>query len=141
MTRVWLALLVILVCGCAPRPTVLLRGAPVPVADLVAGTPLAAGESIARRALADGADSSLFLIRIRDREEPHLHARYDLTVLVVEGKGTLWLDGEPLPMRAGDLAFVPRGTPHHFVNEGGAPAAALAVFSPRFTGPDSQPAP
>jgi quercetin dioxygenase-like cupin family protein len=41
-------------------------------------------------------------------------------------------------MRAGDVAFVPRGTPHHFVNQGRKPAAALVSFSPPFDGPDQE---
>jgi mannose-6-phosphate isomerase-like protein (cupin superfamily) len=129
----------LLLCGCAPRLNVVVGGRSVPVSAFVADTPLAEGENIARRAIAHGEDSSLFLVRIRDREEPHLHARYDLGVLLVEGRGTLWVAGGPRPMKAGDFAFVPRGTPHYFVNEGAEPAAALATFSPRFTGPDNQP--
>lgn len=94
------------------------------------------GEDIVRRHLASGPESSVFLIRIGGGEEPHRHARYDLTVVVVEGEGTLWLDGEPLAMRPGDIAHIPRGVPHHFVNSGTVPASAIGVFSPRFTGPD-----
>lgn len=97
------------------------------------------GENIARKKISDGADSTMFLVRIADRESPHRHTRYDLTIVVVEGSGTLWLDGAPLPMKQGDIAHVPRGTPHYFVNEGKEPASAIAVFSPRFDGPDSQP--
>lgn len=134
-----LLLLVLLLCGCAPRVNVVLGDRSVPVVAFIADTPLAAGENIARRAIAHGEDSSLFLVRIRDREEPHVHMRYDLDVVLVEGHGTLWIAGEARPMRVGDLALVPRGAPHYFVNEGRGPAAALVVFSPRFAGPDSQP--
>jgi mannose-6-phosphate isomerase-like protein (cupin superfamily) len=128
----------VLLSGCAPRLTVELGDRSVPVAALIAETPLAEGESIARRVIAHGEGSSLFLVRIRDREEPHVHTRYDLGVLVVDGRGTLWLNGVARPMKVGDFAYVPRGTPHYFVNEGGAPASALATFSPRFTVPDNQ---
>jgi len=134
----WLGI-ALLFCGCAPRVNVVVAGRSVPVASFVADTPLAAGQNIARRAIAHGEDSSLFLIRIRGREEPHLHTRYDLGVVLVEGNGTLWVNGAPLAMGPGDVAFVPRGTPHYFVNEGSEPAAALATFSPRFEGPDNQP--
>ena len=30
----------------------------------------------------------------------------------------MWLDGVALPMQAGDGAFIPKGTPHWFVNDG-----------------------
>ena len=39
-------------------------------------------------------------------------------------------------MHAGDVAVVPRGTPHYFVNTGSAPAAAFAVFTPPYDGQD-----
>jgi quercetin dioxygenase-like cupin family protein len=97
------------------------------------------GQNIARRKLSDGADSTVFLVRIAERESPHRHTRYDLTVVVVAGSGTLWLDGAPLAMEPGDIAHIPRGTPHYFVNDGDEPASAVAVFSPRFEGPDNQP--
>lgn len=109
-------------------------------ADLIAALP-AAGGDIVRRHLADGPESSVFLIRIRGAEEPHRHRRYDLTVFLIEGEGTLWLDGRPLDMRQGDIAHIPRDVPHHFVNTGNDAASAVAVFSPRFTDPDSEPYP
>jgi mannose-6-phosphate isomerase-like protein (cupin superfamily) len=44
-------------------------------------------------------------------------------------------------MNVGDSAFIPRGTPHYFVNEGSTPAAAIVTFSPPFSGPDNSPSP
>ncbi len=99
------------------------------------------GENIVRRHLASGPESSVFLIRIGDREQPHRHSKYDLTVAIVEGQGTLWLDGEPLLMLPGDVAHIPRDVAHHFVNTGSTPATALAVFSPRFEAADIEPIP
>jgi len=138
MTLRWIAI-ALLLGGCAPRINLVLTDRTIPVAALIADTPLAAGEKIARRAIAHGENSSLFLVRIGDREEPHIHARYDLLVLIVDGHGTLWVNGAARSMKLGDVAFIARGTPHYFVNEGGSPASALATFSPRFAGPDSQP--
>lgn len=131
--------IVLLLCGCTPRTNLVLPERSVSASTFIAATPLAEGENIGRRVIAHGENSSLFLVRIRDREKAHRHTRYDLGVLIVEGHGTLWLDGEARPMRVGDFAFVARGTPHYFVNEGATPAAALATFSPRFTGPDELP--
>jgi len=110
------------------------------VADLLAAAPLAPGENIRPTLIAHGENASLFLIQIRKREVPHTHTRYDLTVVLVRGAGKLWLNGRPLPMKRGDAAFIPRGTPHFFVNEGAEPAAALVGFAPRFEGPDQAPA-
>ena len=139
---IWLAFIVALI-GCASRPGVQLLTANPPrtanVAGLTAATPLAPTENIRPTELQRGEHSSIALVRIRDREQPHVHTRYDLAVTLAAGSGTLWLNGTPLPMRAGDVAFIPQGTPHYFVNDGGAPAAALVVFSPPFSGPDQQP--
>lgn len=108
------------------------------LAALIDGLPMGS-EKIVRRPVAEGEESSVFLVRIGDREEPHRHTRYDITVVLVEGGGSLWLDGRELTMARGDVAHVPRGVPHYFVNSGTAPASAVVVFSPKFTGPDNEP--
>jgi mannose-6-phosphate isomerase-like protein (cupin superfamily) len=81
---------------------------------------------------------SVHLVRIRDREPPHFHTRYDLSILLVEGRGTLWLQREPLKMQAGDVAVVSKGTRHYFVNGGSEPATALVVFAPAYDGSDRE---
>lgn len=132
---------VLLLPACAVHPPQLLTHAPPASAPAAtAAPPLGAGENIRPRELRRSDSASISLIRIRDREAPHMHTRYDLTVVLVEGSGTLWLDGTPLPMRTGDVAFIPRGIPHWFVNESSTPAAALVTFAPPFTGPDQVPA-
>jgi mannose-6-phosphate isomerase-like protein (cupin superfamily) len=135
----------ILAAGCAAYPTarVLTSNPPraVDVAVLEAQTPLAPSDNIRPTELERGEHSSVALVQIRDREQPHIHSRYDLTVTLVAGAGTLWLNGTALPMRSSDVAYIPRGTPHYFVNDGPVPAAALVSFSPPFSGPDQQPAP
>ncbi len=131
--------------GCAAHSAArLLGGTPpraVEVSVLEAQTPLAPTDNVRPTEVQRGEHSSLALVQIRDREQPHIHSRYDLTVTLVDGTGTLWLNGTALPMRAGDVAFIPRGTPHYFVTDGGAPAAALVSFAPPFDGPDQQPVP
>lgn len=85
-----------------------------------------------------GERMSVHLVQIRDREQPHLHTRYDLFVLLVEGEGTMWLQDEPLEMTTGDVAVISRGTRHHFVNHGGEPASALVVFAPAYDQSDRE---
>jgi quercetin dioxygenase-like cupin family protein len=133
------ALLAIL--GCAAERNLLLPEPPAAVAvrELARRDPLPKGVNI-RPVEIDRADhTSVHLVQIREGERPHVHTRYDLTVVLVKGRGTLTLSGRPLPMREGDVAFIPRETPHFFVNQGREPAAALVVFSPAFGGPDSEP--
>jgi mannose-6-phosphate isomerase-like protein (cupin superfamily) len=131
--------------GCVAHPTPrLLTGNPpraIEVSVLEAQTPLGPTDNIRRTEMAVGEHSSVAFVQIRDREQSHVHSRYDLTVTLVDGAGTLWLNGTALPMRAGDVAYIPRGTPHYFVNGGRTPAATLVSSSPPFSGPDQQPAP
>lgn len=135
----------LIAAGCAAHPSARVLTSnpqrPVEVAVLERETPLAPTDNIRPTELERGEHSSISLVQIRDREQPHIHTRYDLTVTLVDGAGTLWLNGTALPMRAGDVAYIPRGTPHYFVNAAPAPAAALVSFAPPFSGPDQQPPP
>jgi quercetin dioxygenase-like cupin family protein len=128
----------VLLAGCAASPHVLLHAPPraESVVALIARSPLPPGENIRATEVGRAENMSVHLVQIRDREKPHVHTRYDLSVTLVEGRGSLWLANEKLSMRAGDTAFIPRGTRHFFVNEGAEPAAAVVVFSPPFDGPD-----
>ena len=135
---------VVCLFGCSQQPARVFLGphlGQLSYDALLAATPLAPGENIRVRELEHGANSSVSLVQIRDREQPHIHSRYDLTVLLAKGSGTLWLNGEALAMHEGDTAFVPKGTPHYFVNGGPEPAAALVVFAPAFTEPDQRSVP
>lgn len=131
-----------LLTGCGARarpPAFVLPGVADAVPVTLAADPGPPGADIHAHPVTAGANASVALVTIRDREALHTHARYDLTVLLVRGEGTLWLDGVARPMRAGDGAFIPRGTPHRFVNTGRRPAAAVVVFAPPFAGPDQVP--
>lgn len=129
--------------ACAHERAVVLPGPPRSqgLDALLRAHPLPADRDILPVELARGANASLFLVQIRTAEAPHRHPRYDLTVTLVRGHGVLWLDGAPQAMRAGDVAFVPRGLSHHFVTESATPAVALVAFAPAFDGPDAEPAP
>jgi quercetin dioxygenase-like cupin family protein len=134
----WLVVLALLVAGCASRaPTFVLPDGRA-VDDTL--TP-AAAQNITVTELTRGEQSSVSAVQIRDREQPHVHTRYDLTVVLERGRGTLWLNGRPIAMREGDAVFIPKNTPHYFVNDGSDPAAAVVVFSPPFSGPDQAAAP
>lgn len=89
-------------------------------------------QNIRQLLLHQSENMSVHLVRIRDREAPHFHTRYDLVVFLVAGEGTLWLQREPLKMKAGDVAVISKGTRHYFVNEGKEPATALVVFAPAY---------
>jgi uncharacterized cupin superfamily protein len=49
--------------------------------------------------------------------------------VVIEGSGTLRVAGELIPLRAGDIAFIPSGPeyPHQIINTSNAPLKYLSV--------------
>jgi uncharacterized cupin superfamily protein len=59
----------------------------------------------------------------------HFHHAQEEMFIVLEGSGTLRVAGEMLPIRAGDVAFIPPGPeyPHHIINTSDAPLKYLSV--------------
>lgn len=82
------------------------------------------------------AHTSHHVVSIRDRETPHRHDRHDLTVVILEGWGTMKIGEEERRVGQGSIVYVPRGTAHAFRNLSDAPAVAYAVYSPAFDGKD-----
>jgi quercetin dioxygenase-like cupin family protein len=106
---------------------------------ILAAHPLPQGENISALTLGRTESCSYHVVQIRDREQPHVHAVHDLAVTVLQGTGRLYIRGEPHAMQAGDVAVVPRATPHYFVNSGADPAAAFVIFAPPYDGKDQVP--
>jgi uncharacterized cupin superfamily protein len=73
----------------------------------------------------------------------HYHYAQEEMFVVLEGEGTLRVAGERLPVRAGDVVFIPPGPdyPHQFINTSDAPIKYLSIStreSPEFVEyPDS----
>ena len=59
----------------------------------------------------------------------HLHHAQEELFIVLEGEGTLRVAGEMLPVKAGDVVFLPAGPeyPHQFINTSDAPMKFLSV--------------
>ena len=91
---------------------------------------------ISRKLLKVGENSSLHVVWIKTREKPHYHAKLDLTVILVKGKGTFWVAGIPLEMKEGDIVFVPAKVVHWFENKAKDESVAVVIFSPAFDGKD-----
>lgn len=108
--------------------------------DIVRENPIGKGENIKVIPLFKDENSSHHIVQINDREEPHIHANNDLTVVIKQGMGTLYLRDKILLMSAGDVAFISRGTVHWFVNDNkGHPVVSYVVFSPAFEAKDTRP--
>lgn len=104
--------------------------------EIVQDNPLVNDENIKVTPLFKNQDSSHFIIQIRDREKPHIHESHDLTVIVKKGNGVLHLGKDEFPMRKGDIAFIPQGVLHYFVNTSSEPSVAYAIFTPFYDGKD-----
>ncbi len=59
----------------------------------------------------------------------HFHHAQEELFIVIEGEGTLRVAGEMLPVRAGDVVFIPPGSeyPHQFINTSPQPMKYLSV--------------
>jgi uncharacterized cupin superfamily protein len=59
----------------------------------------------------------------------HLHHAQEEMFVVLEGSGTLRVAGEMLPLRAGDVVFIPAGPqyPHQIINSSAGPLKYLSV--------------
>lgn len=124
----------------APEPQVLVGAvAAQGVAGFVAAHPLAAGQGIRADEIGRTATASYHLVQVATAETPHRHRTHDLTITVLAGAGTLHVEERAVPMRAGDVAVIPRGVPHWFARTGAVPAVAFVVFTPPLDAPDTQP--
>lgn len=59
----------------------------------------------------------------------HFHHAQEELFIVIEGEGTLRVAGEMLPVRTGDVVFIPPGSdyPHQFINTSRQPMKYLSV--------------
>jgi uncharacterized cupin superfamily protein len=59
----------------------------------------------------------------------HLHHAQEEMFIVIEGSGTLRVAGEMLPLKAGDVVFIPPGPeyPHQIINTSQAPLKYLSI--------------
>lgn len=59
----------------------------------------------------------------------HLHHAQEEMFVILEGHGTLRVAGELVPVRAGDVVFIPPGPeyPHQFINSSDAPLRYLSI--------------
>jgi len=77
----------------------------------------------------DTADASFQLLDAEAAERPHVHDTHDLTVVVLKGSGTLFVDDRQHSLAAGDVVHIGRGRKHHFHPHGS--VTGLAIYTPR----------
>ncbi len=64
----------------------------------------------------------------------HTHAGMDKVYHVLEGAGLFLLEGEDLPMAAGEMLVAPEGVPHGIRNTGTERLLVLAILAPAPSG-------
>jgi uncharacterized cupin superfamily protein len=64
----------------------------------------------------------------------HLHHVQEEVFVVIEGNGTLRVAGELLPIKAGDVIFIPAGPeyPHQIINSSEAPLKYLSISTKQY---------
>jgi mannose-6-phosphate isomerase-like protein (cupin superfamily) len=133
----------LLACTPAHVPYVFLQyGKELRTADMakvMAENQLGPNENVKLITLGQGQGASHHMVQIRDRESPHMHKAHDATVIMVRGRGYLVMDGRSITLAAGDIAHIPRGIPHYYVNTDLKPTVALVIFAPPFDGKDNIP--
>ena len=67
------------------------------------------------------------LLQLREPLAEHVHANVDELIYVVGGDGTHKIAGVDVPLAAGVLATVPRGTPHSITRRGRNPLVLLSI--------------
>lgn len=77
---------------------------------------------------------SVILVDMAPGEGPKLHSHpYEEVFIIQEGLATYTIGSTILKLRAGQIAIVPAGVPHRFVNSGTGPLRQVDIHhSPRF---------
>ena len=67
---------------------------------------------------------------------PHIHRKYDETIFGVDGTTTWTLYDQLIEVSRGTSLFIPRGTPHSYVNRTHLAARILCLQTPGVLGPE-----
>lgn len=85
-----------------------------------------------RRVLATGKHTQVVIMSIPVKGEigEETHTDNDQVLYLIDGEGTVILDGEQSSYKAGDLVLVEAGVKHNFVNTGEVPLKILTTYAP-----------
>jgi quercetin dioxygenase-like cupin family protein len=132
-TAAWLG-----ACGPATSGRVL---EPAGLTDRFDWTAEERSQEIAVRTIRRTDSASFHVVRLAGAEKPHVHDHSDLAVFVLLGQVRMHIAGRVTPVRAGDVADIPRGTQHWAENASDEASVAYAVFTPALDKNDRRPAP
>lgn len=85
-----------------------------------------------RKVLETGKHTQVVIMSIPPGGEigEEIHSDNDQVLMLVDGSGTVVLDGQESAFRTDDLVLVPAGTKHNFVTTGEAPMKIVTTYSP-----------
>lgn len=63
---------------------------------------------------------------------PLHHHPYEHEIYVMEGAGTVWREGEEVPIKPGDVLYIPADEQHQFKNAGSAPFKFMCLIPAKF---------
>jgi oxalate decarboxylase/phosphoglucose isomerase-like protein (cupin superfamily) len=80
----------------------------------------------------DGQMSMLHVILLPGKgHDRHNHPESDEILYIVAGEGDQMVDdGEPFPVRPGQMLFIPKGAFHSTINTGYEPMVIIAIYAP-----------
>ncbi|MDW8343803.1 MAG: cupin domain-containing protein [Verrucomicrobiae bacterium] len=83
---------------------------------------------------ADGAPSmAMRFFEVSPNGHTPLHEHpYEHEIFVLEGTGTVWRDGQEVPLQPGDVLFIPPNERHQFKNTGTVPFKFMCLIPTRF---------
>jgi len=89
--------------------------------------------------LLDGSQSNVRVIRLSPGQSlpPHTHSTSDLMIYIVEGSGSLDIDGGTVAFVAGSLAYFRGDEELRLANNGTTGLTALAFLTPPFPPPSA----
>ena len=97
------------------------------------------GGRIVAAPLLDGSQSNVRVIRLSPGQTlpPHTHGASDLMIYIVEGSGSLDIDGGTVAFVSGSLAFFRGDEELRLANNGTTGLTALAFLAPPFPPPST----
>lgn len=88
------------------------------------------------KALHSDSLSSSFIIEIPAEVKMHYHAHHTEQVVVLSGEADMRLGDQNIHIKAGDVVFIPKGTPHSAKVTSPVPLRIISIQAPYFDGSD-----
>jgi quercetin dioxygenase-like cupin family protein len=75
-------------------------------------------------------DFAELVMEPRVKTPQHIHHAHDETYYVLGGSFRFWMAGREVAGSPGSFVFIPRGTPHTWVNDGTTPGRVILLLTP-----------